>query len=60
MRVHFKNECPYLFEFQVLRHGDRAPIPQYELYPNDPYKNYNFTPPGHGQLTRVSFSISTY
>ncbi|XP_051168240.1 venom acid phosphatase Acph-1-like [Leptopilina boulardi] len=35
----------------VFRHGDRTPIPPYEMYPNDPYNNYTFNPPGYGQLT---------
>ncbi|XP_051168239.1 venom acid phosphatase Acph-1-like [Leptopilina boulardi] len=36
----------------VLRHGDRTPLPQYEMYPNDPHKNHTFDPPGYGLLTQ--------
>ncbi|XP_043271981.1 venom acid phosphatase Acph-1-like [Venturia canescens] len=36
----------------VFRHGDRAPDNNgKELYPNDPYLNYNFYPMGLGGLT---------
>lgn len=41
--------------YQVFRHGNRAPdIPQYELYPRDPYFNNSFYPAGIGGLTNVS------
>ncbi|KAL2747806.1 venom acid phosphatase Acph-1-like isoform X2 [Vespula maculifrons] len=33
----------------VFRHGDRTP--NKELYPNDPYKAYDFYPMGFGELT---------
>ncbi|KAG8036884.1 hypothetical protein G9C98_004206 [Cotesia typhae] len=36
----------------VFRHGDRAPDNGREQYPNDPYKDYDFFPEGHGGLTK--------
>ncbi|XP_051168236.1 venom acid phosphatase Acph-1-like [Leptopilina boulardi] len=36
----------------VFRHGDRTPVPPFELYPKDPHKILSFTPPGHGKLTQ--------
>lgn len=47
--------------FQVMRHGDRAPQ---DTYPNDPYINNSMEPYGWGQLTNVmlytiSITIST-
>ncbi|KAH0568807.1 hypothetical protein KQX54_021501 [Cotesia glomerata] len=35
----------------VFRHGDRTPDNS-EMYPNDPYKSYDFSQDGYGQLTR--------
>ncbi|XP_008555403.1 venom acid phosphatase Acph-1 [Microplitis demolitor] len=37
----------------VFRHGDRAPDNGREQYPNDPYKNYEYFPEGHGGLTNL-------
>ncbi|XP_008555397.2 uncharacterized protein LOC103576824 [Microplitis demolitor] len=34
----------------VFRHGDRTPD-KTEMFPNDPYKNHDFSPVGYGQLT---------
>ncbi|XP_043474697.1 venom acid phosphatase Acph-1-like [Leptopilina heterotoma] len=36
----------------VFRHADRTPIPPYEMYPNDPYKNLTTDPSEYGQLTK--------
>lgn len=41
-------------QLKVFRHGDRAPDNGREQYPNDPYKNYEYFPEGHGGLTNVS------
>lgn len=36
----------------IFRHGDRAPDDTpLEMYPNDPYINFDFYPEGRGQLT---------
>lgn len=48
--------------FQVMRHGDRAPQ---DTYPNDPYINNSMEPYGWGQLTNVMLytipiTISTF
>ncbi|XP_051168231.1 venom acid phosphatase Acph-1-like isoform X2 [Leptopilina boulardi] len=35
----------------VFRHGDRTPVKPYELYPNDPHKDYNFGETAYSVLT---------